>query len=89
MLWAWTMEETSVLRHILPTIVISAALSTAALPAMAQQAAPEPNRPAAQTVQNDDFDWGWIGLLGLLGLAGLIPRSRDRVVTTHTAGVNR
>ncbi|HEX8367068.1 MAG TPA: WGxxGxxG family protein [Pyrinomonadaceae bacterium] len=26
--------------------------------------------------RDNDFDWGWLGLLGLLGLAGLIPKRR-------------
>ena len=26
--------------------------------------------------EDDDTDWGWIGLLGLAGLAGLIPKKR-------------
>lgn len=26
---------------------------------------------------NNDFDWGWLGLLGLAGLAGLAGRKRD------------
>ena len=27
--------------------------------------------------QDNDTDWGWLGLLGLLGLAGLIPKKRS------------
>lgn len=30
---------------------------------------------------NNDVDWGWLGLLGLLGLAGLV-RGRDRAPDT-------
>ena len=26
--------------------------------------------------EDNDTDWGWLGLLGLLGLAGLIPKKR-------------
>lgn len=26
--------------------------------------------------QDNDTDWGWLGLLGLAGLAGLIPKKR-------------
>lgn len=33
------------------------------------------------TTQNDDFDWGWLGLLGLGGLAGLAGRKRTETVT--------
>ncbi|SFI54412.1 hypothetical protein SAMN02799624_01295 [Paenibacillus sp. UNC496MF] len=33
----------------------------------------------ANAVDNDnDFDWGWLGLLGLIGLAGLRSRNHDR-----------
>ncbi|SFT05908.1 WGxxGxxG family protein [Paenibacillus sp. BC26] len=33
----------------------------------------------ANAVNDDnDFDWGWLGLLGLLGLAGLRSRNHDR-----------
>lgn len=27
--------------------------------------------------QDNDTDWGWLGLLGLLGLAGLLPKKRS------------
>lgn len=27
---------------------------------------------------NNDTDWGWLGLLGLIGLAGMMGRNRDR-----------
>lgn len=45
-------------------------------------------------VRRDDnnFDWGWLGLLGLLGLAGLTGRKeeptryREPDVTTRTTG---
>ncbi len=36
---------------------------------------------SVQTANNDnDFDWGWLGLLGLAGLAGLIPKKRQETV---------
>jgi len=38
---------------------------------------------AVQATEDDDTDFGWIGLLGLIGLAGLI-RRREPVVTTRT-----
>lgn len=35
------------------------------------------NRTETRTVErNNDFDWGWLGLLGLAGLAGLLPKKR-------------
>ncbi|AWB44092.1 hypothetical protein DCC85_07580 [Paenibacillus sp. CAA11] len=27
---------------------------------------------------DNDFDWGWLGLLGLIGLAGLRSKDRER-----------
>ncbi|WP_240941763.1 WGxxGxxG family protein [Paenibacillus sp. HB172176] len=33
-------------------------------------------RTMADTTNNNNFNWGWLGLLGLIGLAGL--RNRDR-----------
>jgi MYXO-CTERM domain-containing protein len=43
---------------------------------------------ATQATRDDDndMDWGWIGLLGLIGLAGLA-RRREPVVTTRTTPV--
>jgi LPXTG-motif cell wall-anchored protein len=40
----------------------------------------------AGTGTNQDFDWGWLGLIGLSGLLGLIPRKREENVhyTTTT-----
>lgn len=33
---------------------------------------------ANATVDNNDFDWGWLGLLGLAGLIGMRSRESDR-----------
>lgn len=34
-------------------------------------------RTETRTVErDDDFDWGWLGLLGLAGLLGLLPKKR-------------
>lgn len=33
---------------------------------------------------DDDRDWGWLGLLGLAGLLGLMPKKRVPVVVTET-----
>jgi len=55
----------------------------------AMSAYAQPNSNTATTNANttrdvvrddDDTDWGWIGLLGLAGLAGLLPKKRDVVV---------
>jgi len=32
----------------------------------------------ATAVNDNDTDWGWLGLLGLIGLAGLMGRGRER-----------
>lgn len=62
--------------------VIAASLSIVplTLSAQAQYVAPgtyaEPEVEAVAVYEEDDFDWGWLGLLGLIGLAGLIPKKR-------------
>jgi hypothetical protein len=33
------------------------------------------NQATTDRSNNDDFDWGWLGLLGLGGLAGLMRRN--------------
>ena len=40
---------------------------------------------------DNDFDWGWLGLLGLIGLAGLMRRepARDRYPQTGAGATNR
>lgn len=32
---------------------------------------------------DNDFDWGWLGLLGLAGLAGLAGKKRDNEPTAY------
>ena len=40
--------------------------------------------------QDNDTDWGWLGLLGLLGLAGLLPKKRSiEVKGVRDASENR
>lgn len=36
------------------------------------------NYRANATNNDNDFDWGWLGLLGLIGLAGMRGRNHDR-----------
>ncbi|MCM3626174.1 WGxxGxxG-CTERM domain-containing protein [Paenibacillus glycanilyticus] len=36
------------------------------------------NNYRANATDDNDFDWGWLGLLGLIGLAGMRNRGRDR-----------
>jgi hypothetical protein len=40
---------------------------------------------------DNDFDWGWLGLLGLIGLAGLMRRDRvhDRYHQTGAGATTR
>jgi MYXO-CTERM domain-containing protein len=35
------------------------------------------------TENDNDFDWGWLGLLGLAGLAGLAGKKRHETVHTQ------
>jgi len=35
-------------------------------------------RTNAATNDNNNFDWGWLGLLGLIGLAGLRKQKHER-----------
>ncbi|WP_017318904.1 WGxxGxxG family protein [Mastigocladopsis repens] len=36
-----------------------------------------------RTADDNNFDWGWLGLLGLLGLAGLAGRKRNEEPTRY------
>jgi MYXO-CTERM domain-containing protein len=80
------------------SIAAIAAVSLLTVPALAQTTQPAPDQPTTTeqtttgqttdtavqaTRDDDDMDWGWIGLLGLIGLAGLM-RRREPVVTTRT-----
>ncbi|MEB3281846.1 MAG: WGxxGxxG family protein [Lyngbya sp.] len=40
---------------------------------------PVPNR-TLEYEDDNDFDWGWLGLIGLAGLAGLRGRKHDETV---------
>ena len=41
--------------------------------------------PATPVEDDDDMDWGWIGLIGLAGLLGLRKRRDDVRATSTTA----
>lgn len=61
------------------------ALSLTALPVVATAQDIGPGGTAvAEDRNDDDTDWGWIGLAGLLGLAGLM--RRDRHHDAHRTG---
>jgi MYXO-CTERM domain-containing protein len=59
---------------------------TAPVQAQTQDTAPNTNTynqgsgDVATTDTENDFDWGWLGLLGLAGLAGLLPKKRQESV---------
>ena len=66
-------------------VLVLVLASTTVLPAFAQNnnrndnARTDDRRPETTRVveQDNDTDWGWLGLLGLLGLAGLLPKKRS------------
>ncbi len=69
------------------------AISIFAAPALAQlnnNNAYNANMPATTRAveRDDDFDWGWTGLLGLLGLAGLMKKPNREVVVQRDADPN-
>lgn len=55
----------------------------------AQTEAPDARRDTTAADRQDDFDWGWLGLIGLAGLFGLRRRDtvdvqdRNRVAAAH------
>jgi hypothetical protein len=73
------------------TLLASALLSAATIPALSQTSqAPAGGSTRAQTEardtdDDDGMDLGWLGLLGLAGLYGLTGRKRvDHVASTTT-----
>ena len=71
-------------------IAASLAVLPLNLPAHAQNTAPDTTSgtytqrngdvQSADTNNDDDFDWGWLGLLGLAGLAGLAGKKHRETV---------
>lgn len=60
-------------------IAISAAITPLSLPVSAQVLDPGVGVEREGIYEDDnDFDWGWLGLIGLLGLAGLAGKSKSR-----------
>mgnify|MGYP003547174575 FL=1 len=47
------------------------------------QAQTETDSTEVVTTEDDNSDWGWLGLLGLLGLAGLAGKNKHRDNSTH------
>ncbi len=65
-------------------IAISAAITPLSLPVSAQVLEPGVGVEREGIYEDDnDFDWGWLGLIGLLGLAGLAGKSRRNDATAY------
>ncbi len=74
-------------------LALSMTMLPLTLPAQAQvndrgtsNTAPDGTTTAPRTVttyDNNDFDWGWLGLTGLLGLAGLAGKKRREEGTVY------
>ncbi|HEY9768778.1 MAG TPA: WGxxGxxG family protein [Coleofasciculaceae cyanobacterium] len=61
------------------------AISLAVIPFSALgQTQTETDSVETVAVEDDSFDWGWLGLLGLLGLAGLAGKNKHRNNSTHS-----
>ncbi len=80
-------------KHALAALMIALAISPIAAsaqdsgttPPSSTMSSPSAGGGMGGTVEEDnDTDYGWIGLLGLLGLAGLMRRNRHDDHTTRT-----
>lgn len=77
----------SSLRKFLASILLTMGLLVAGFAAPAFAQVTDDPATTVTTDDDNDFDWGWLGLLGLIGLAGLAGRrDRDRVTTRDTTG---
>jgi len=79
--------------NLLPKIIgtgilsISMAVLPLTLPASAQVNTPGVDREDVieeDAYEDNNSDWGWLGLLGLIGLAGLAGKKRHQTITTTT-----
>ncbi len=71
-------------------LAASLAVVPLAVPAQAQTQDTAPDTTSSQrtgdvdsTNTNDDFNWGWLGLLGLAGFGGLARKNHRETVHTH------
>jgi MYXO-CTERM domain-containing protein len=60
---------------------LSTILLPLTLPASAQVTNPGVDRE--DVYEDNDSDWGWLGLIGLAGLAGLAGKKRQTTTTTY------
>ena len=58
--------------------LISCLMIFSVVPASADNNNTRTNYRANAAVDDNDFDWGWLGLIGLAGLVGMRGRERDR-----------
>ena len=75
--------ETTISSQVLRISAVALALLAAA-PVLAQEATDEAaatEAAPASATQDNNTDWGWIGLLGLIGLADLGGRRQDTAST--------
>ncbi|PMB45568.1 hypothetical protein CEN39_27015 [Fischerella thermalis CCMEE 5201] len=63
---------------------MSTAIMPLTLPATAQ-VEPGVGEPSEhiEIYEDDDFDWGWLGLIGLVGLFGLAGKSSRLLATAY------
>lgn len=56
-------------------LTLSTAIMPLTMPASAQVTEPDDIESEVE-YEDNNFDWGWLGLLGLIGLAGLAGKNR-------------
>jgi MYXO-CTERM domain-containing protein len=75
-------NASGILRAVFLSLSLAAALPVAAqnsnsnANARATERTERSETPRVVVKEDNDTDWGWLGLLGLLGLAGLVPKKR-------------
>ncbi|MFM2311528.1 MAG: hypothetical protein RLZZ04_804 [Cyanobacteriota bacterium] len=67
------------------TGLLAIALTVIPFKALGQAQTETPQTDSVEVVTREDnnFDWGWLGLLGLLGLAGLAGKKSHQDSNTH------